>query len=87
MSDRKGAPLDCWTCKHRVAHEYGPSLAVGIVYQECRKFVRSDRFGNTDNLTCATAYDKFCGGGDWKPTFFARVSMRLYGKLKEKKDG
>jgi hypothetical protein len=84
MSNGRDAPLDCWTCKHRIAEEYGPALAVGIVYQECRKFVRSDRFGNTHNLTCVTAYDEFCGGGDWKPTFCARVGMWLYGKRKDR---
>jgi hypothetical protein len=30
-------------------------------------------------MICAEAYDTFCGGGDWKPDFWARVLM-FFGK-------
>ena len=71
-------PRECWTCRHRRTIEYGPALAAGIIEQQCSKFVRQDRFGETTPLTCLEAHDRFCGGGDWQPSIRARI-MRFFG--------
>lgn len=67
-------PLDCWTCAYRkTVPFYGYSPYVCVTEQHCRRFGRSDRFGNTMTFSCAEAYDTFCGGGDYKPTLLTRL--------------
>jgi len=74
----KDAPLDCWTCRHRVEVISGPQLSafVTLSEQRCRAF-RNDLLGAATPMPCSEAYDEFCGGGDWKPTLWARIGLWL----------
>lgn len=68
----RDAPLDCWTCVHRVE-------GVGK-YQTCREHISTARDRGPWRLSCSYAYDTFCGGRWYRPTLAARIA-RLWKRI------
>lgn len=67
------APRECWTCRHRRQVETcGMSAYSSKWDQRCKAF-RHDLLGSAEMMKCGEAYDTFCGGGDYKPTFAAKI--------------